>query len=405
MNLTLRLAWKNLWRNRRRTLINLAAMGSSCIALMVSIGLTQGLLDELQKNVTEVLCGDAQVHAPGYLAERSLGETLDPRQIVAVTRAAADAGISTAARAIGFGLLAHEARSAGVQLFGVDPASEVAFGGLATKVAQGAFLSGKPKQAVLGAKVARALEAGPGDELVVVVQAADGSMGSALFRVAGVLEGVGEGIDRTLVLIDRGEFADLFATAGVHELALTSHQRLDADAVAALARASAGGAEVKTWRELLPQVASLERIWGVATWLIAVIFSLAAGLGVLNAMLMAQYERIPEFGLLKALGTTPARIVGDVFIEALLLALLSVAVGLAVGAVIVWYLHTTGLDIGGADKLSVSGVSFGTVWRARWSLAVFLQPLFVTLLTALAAAVWPAIKAARLDPVEALSHV
>ena len=107
MNLTLRLAWKNLWRNRRRTLINLAAMGSSCIALMVSIGLTQGLLDELQKNVTEVLCGDAQVHAPGYLAERSLGETLDPRQIVAVTRAAADAGISTAARAIGFGLLAH----------------------------------------------------------------------------------------------------------------------------------------------------------------------------------------------------------------------------------------------------------------------------------------------------------
>ena len=84
MNLTLSLAWKNLWRNRRRTLINLAAMGSSCVALMVSIGLMDGLLDELQKNVTEVLCGDAQVHAPQYLAERSVNDALPDTQVQAV---------------------------------------------------------------------------------------------------------------------------------------------------------------------------------------------------------------------------------------------------------------------------------------------------------------------------------
>jgi ABC-type antimicrobial peptide transport system permease subunit len=224
-------------------------------------------------------------------------------------------------------------------------------------------------------------------------------------KVEGVLVGVGDGLDRTLVLVDQREFAELFATAGVHELALTAHGRLPEKAVAALALAAAPGADVRTWRQLMPQVSSLEEILGVATWLIALILSVAAGLGVLNAMLMAQYERIPEFGLLKALGTTPARIVGDVFVEALLLALVAVGVGLALGSLTVWYLHVVGIDITGADQLSVSGVTFGAALRARWSLAVFVQPVCVTLFTALAAALWPALKAARLDPVQALTHV
>lgn len=405
MDLTLTLAWKNLWRNRRRTLISLAAMGTSCVALMVSIGLIDGLVGELKNNVTEVLCGDAQVHAPLYLAERSVDEALAPAEVEAVLAAARGAHVAAAARAIGFGLLAHEARSAGVQVFGVEPAAEVAFGGLSTRVAAGSFLSGQPRQAVLGAKLARALEARPGDELVVVVQAADGSMGSALLKVTGVLAGVGDGVDRTLVLIDRAGFAELFATKGVHEIALAAHQARPAEEVAQLARAAAPRADVKTWRQLLPQASSLESLLGVATWLLAFIFSLAAGLGVLNAMLMAQYERIPELGLLKALGTTPARIVGDVFVEALLLALVSVGVGLAVGALVVWYLQAVGLDVAGADRVSVGGVTFGTVWRARFSVTMFLQPFLVTVLTALAAALWPAVKAARLDPVQALSHV
>ena len=406
MALTLHLAWKNLWRNRRRTFINLAAMATSCAALMIAIGLTDGLMDQLQKNVTEVLCGDAQAHAEGFLAERSLHLVLSPGEVEAITSAAATRGIAAAPRSIGFGLVAHGARSAGVEFLGVLPAAERAFGGLSTRVAEGSFLDpARPRRAVLGSKVARSLEVKPGDELVVVVQAADGSTGSALLSVGGILEGVGEGTDRTLVLLDARDFAELFATSAVHELALTSHQRLSADAVAALASTAAPRADVRTWRLLMPQVASLEMIWGVASWLIGVIFSLAAGLGVLNAMLMAQYERIPEFGLLKALGTPPGRIVADVFIEALLLALVSLTAGLVLGGALVQVLHTKGLDIAGADNVTVSGVSFGSVWRARWSWKVLLQPALVTVLTALFAAVLPALKAARLDPVEALNHV
>ena len=405
MTLTLKLAWRNLWRNRRRTFISLAAMSFGCMALMVSMGLLGGLLEELQKNVTEVLCGDAQVHAREYLAERSVHETLTRAEVDAVVAAARAAGVAAAPRSIGHGLVARAARSAGVELMGVDPAAERAFGGLATRVASGAFLDGKAKQAVLGSKVARVLEARIGDELVVVVQSADGSTGSALLQVTGILQGLGDNVDRTLVLIGAREFDELFATGGAHQIALTTHRRLQAEEVARIARRAAPGADVRSWRELLPQVAAVERVWGVVSWLMAVIFSLAAGLGVLNSMLMAQYERIPELGLLKSLGTTPGRIVSDLFIEALLLGLVSVSAGLALGAAVVHYLHAVGIDIGGADPITIGGVTFSAVWRARWSLSLFVQPGLVTLFTALLASVIPAIRAARLDPVEALSHV
>ncbi|MBS2025904.1 MAG: ABC transporter permease, partial [Deltaproteobacteria bacterium] len=382
MRLRLSLAWKNLWRNRRRTLINLAAMSVGCAALMVAIALTDGLLDELQKNVTEVLCGDAQVHAPGFQKERNLRLALSPKEVTDVLARAAEAHLAAAPRAIGFGLIAQKARSAGGELMGVDPRAERAFGGLADRVESGAFLPDEPKKlAVLGQKLAKLLEAKVGDELVVVVQAADGSMGSMLLHVGGVLTGVGEGVDRSLALIDRRDFAELFSTEGVHEIALTSHSAMTPERVKAIALAGAPQADVRTYRELLPQVASLEQLWGVATWLMAIIFSLAAGLGVLNAMLMAQYERIPEFGLLKALGTTPARIVGDVLIESVFLGLVSLAAGLTLGGALVYYLHTVGLDIGGSEQLNVSGVLFGTSWKARWSLSVVLQPALVTLLT------------------------
>ena len=417
--LTLRLGWRNLWRNPGRTGINLAAMSVGTAALIVTSSLTQGLMADMGRNATALLTGEAQAHAPGFLLERSIHLALPARDVETLLSAAAHSGLSAAPRQLGYGLLAHGARSAGVELFGVDPAAERAFGGLPERVAKGAFLPGgeAAQQVVLGDHLARALEAKPGDELVAVVQAADGSMGNVLFHVGGVFAPVGDRIDRSLALLDRRDFEALFSTAGVHEVAITSHGAREAVPLVAALRAAldaapkpipapaTASAELKTWRQLLPSVASLEDLWGVVSWLMGAIFFFAAGLGVLNAMLMAQYERIPELGLLKALGTTPGRIVADVLTEALVLGLISLVIGGALGGAIAWRLQEVGWDLAESGSMTLSGVTFSTVWRAKLTWGVALPPVVMTSVTALFAALWPAIKAARLDPVEAMNHV
>ena len=419
LSLTLRLAWRNLWRNPGRTGINLAAMAVGTAALIVTSALTAGLVADLGRNATSLLTGEAQAHAPGFLVDRSIHAALPPAAVETLLAAAARAGLAAAPRQLGYGLLARGSRSAGVELLGVEPAAERGFGGLPERVAGGAFLPAGPaaQLVVIGEGLARALEAKPGDELVAVVQAADGSMGNALFRVGGVFAPVGDRIDRGLALLDRRDFEALFSTAQVHEVAITSHGAREAAPLVAALQAAvdtapalaagplAAAVELRTWRQLLPQVASLEELWGVVSWLMGSIFFLAAGLGVLNAMLMAQYERIPELGLLKALGTTPGRIVADVLTEALLLGLVSLAIGGALGTAIAWRLQETGWDLSESGSMTLSGVTFSTLWRAKLSWGVALPPLLMTSVTALLAATWPAIKAARLDPIEAMNHV
>ena len=136
------------------------------------------------------------------------------------------------------------------------------------------------------------------------------------------------------------------------------------------------------------------------------IFFLAAGLGVLNTMLMATYERIPEFGLIKAIGASPGRVVADVLSEALVLGVAASLIGGPTGTLIAWYLARHPLDLSGfAEGFNTSGVALSTDWGAVVTLPGTLVPVVFLWLVVLLAALYPAVKAARLDPVEALAHV
>jgi ABC-type lipoprotein release transport system permease subunit len=234
-------AWRNLWRNGRRTAITLAAVMLSTAILVVTRALMQGMAEGAIRNATALGVGEVQVHAPGYLTGRSFYQALpDPAGVLAAARAG---GVAAAPRSYGYGLVAHDTKSAGAVFWGLDPAVERATFDLAAHVVSGSFLAAQSARgAVIGRKLARSLGAGVGDELVVVVQAADGSLGNELYTVAGVLEAVGEEIDRSAVLVHRADFEELFVAGGrVHEVALNSRGRLPLGALAAFAARAARG--------------------------------------------------------------------------------------------------------------------------------------------------------------------
>jgi len=403
---TLRIAWRNLWRNSRRTGITLVAMILSTAVLIITYALMLGMMEQMEHSVTDITVGQVQVHHPDYLRERSLYDTVDGWDKILAT--AHTKGIAAAPRAFGFGLLSSGNKSAGVQFWGIHPSFEQTVGDMAGNMLSGKFLAGHPAmKVVLGRKLARTLHADIGTELVAVVQASDGSLGNELLYVTGILKSVGENLDRSVALIHQEDFASLFVFPDqFHEIALNSRGDMTPEQVADAISAAAGTNEVKTWRKLLPGVSDMLNTSSGATMIFLVIFFLAAGLGVLNTLLMATYERIPEFGLLKAIGTSPWRILRDISAEALLLGILSSIIGGIIGVLASAYFQYYPIDLSAfGEGFNTSGVVISAQWGATLTLEGVVWPIVIMWLVSVLAALYPAIKAARLDPVRALTHV
>lgn len=401
----LRQAWRNLWRNRRRTLITAAAVALGTAVLITVRGLIDGLLLSSVLNATDKSLGEVQVHASGYIADRSMYKTVgEPQRLLARLDARA---IPAVARSFGYGLVAAGSKSAGAQFWGVDPERERRAFTLARHVTDGAFIDSRAGGGVvLGRKLARSLQAGVGDEIVAVVQAADGSLGNELFTVAGILPAVGESLDRGAAILHADDYERLFVSNGrVHEIAVNTGGAVELDELVTLTRRLAPGADVRSWRELVPMLSDMLQMVDAALLIFGSIFFLAAGLGVLNTMIMATYERVREFGIVKALGAAPLRIARDVALEAWLLALVSTAVGGTLGLLACWLLETHGIDLSGLGSgLTFAGVAFDPLWRARFDPTYALMPVIAMWIVCVAAALYPAASAARLDPVDAMTR-
>jgi ABC-type lipoprotein release transport system permease subunit len=412
MNL-LRIAWRNIWRNRARTAIAGGAIALNTAILIVTMGLMQGMLDKTIESLTSMALGQAQVHAPRYREERSLHERIqNPEKILSAARRA---GVSAVARAFGPGLASVGAKSSGAQFWGVTPRQERRAFELAGQIAEGHFLSDqrpapeakgdRVREVVLGRKLASALEARVGSEVVAVVQAADGSIGNELYTVKGILKTVSSDIDRSAALLHREDFDELFVLDGrVHEIALTSHGRLSPDAVVATVRPAAGNAEVLTWKEIQPGPAQMLDAFSAVMGILGLIFGLTAGSGVMNSMLMSTFDRLREFGVIKALGGTPLRIVRDVVSEAAVMGVVFGTAGAFLGYGATVYLERHGINLGTGDQLMLSGVAFDPVWRATPSQQVTLGAILLMVTVSIVAALYPAVKAARLDPVVAMTE-
>ena len=403
----LRIAWRNIMRKPRRTAVTVTAVALNTAVLIFSYAMMDGMLARLLHTSTHTHVGDVQLHAPGYLADRSMYKSLpEPHALVST---AAAAGLRATARSFGFGLVSRGTKSAGASYWGIDPVAETAVFEMADKLEKGIFLSARARsEVVIGRKLARILQADIDSELVALVQAADGSLGNELYRVVGILKSVGEELDRGGVLMHRGDFDRLFAAAGrVHEIALLGADRTP-EAIASLYTDGRESPSVvaATWRQLMPTLSDMFNLSGASMKIIAFVFFLAAGLGVLNTMFMATHDRVREFGMLKALGTTPLRIVRDVLVEALVLAAVAALIGAGLGSAASLYFELSGgMDLTHwSGSLSISGVPIEPVYHfalhpERVASAVVSMSLICVLIS-----LFPAVKAARLDPVEAMTQ-
>jgi len=398
------MAWRNIWRNGRRSLATIAAMTVAVFITILYSGLIAGMQVQLESDTLDFELGAAQILAPGFQDEPSLYTAIGETD--AILERLDAAGLEAAPRWLAGGLVAHGEASAGAFLRGLDLERDRRVLALSEQILDGRWLdAGDPGGVVVGRKLARTVGVAPGDELVVLSQAADGSMANDIFEVRGVLKSLGSETDRGGVLMSEAAFRALMAyDGGAHQIIVGRPAVLDTAAVKAAAIRAAPGQDVQSWRDLNPTLASmLDSVTGLISVFFFVI-NVAIAVVVLNAMLMAVFERIREFGVLKALGIAPGDLLKLIYVESMLQVALAVALGVTLALPALWYLTRVGIDMGALAGTDVMGMVMMDTWYAVVSPQVFAQPVLMTVVVVALAVLYPAARAARIRPVEAMRH-
>jgi ABC-type lipoprotein release transport system permease subunit len=403
---TLRIAWRNLWRSRRRTALALAAIGLSSALVLVYDGVLRAYGDWLLEAITGPLLGHVQAHAPGWRKDRAMDRTLRgvSGAVEAVRR---DPGVAAAsARVYAPALAAVGEEGFAVVVVGIDPRADA---GPMRLLGEGVAFLGE-RRAVMGRPLADLMGVRPGAVVALVGQGADGSLANDLFRVSALVDTSVDLVNRQGVILDLAEAQELFAMPDeAHEIVVHARDPETVKALAARLAAlpSLAGTEVLDWQTLAPEMTTLVALVRVAWVFILVLVFVAAAAGVANTMLMATFERTHELGMLLALGTAPARIVGLIVVESLALGVVGALLGTALGGTLVAVAHHTGVDYaaltgGGPQEISFAGLRWSLRLYPRLAVADVVRVIAAVVVTSLAACVWPAVRAARLPPARAL---
>lgn len=402
---TTRMAWRNLWRNGRRTGLALAAIGLSITLVLTYDGVLRAYGDWMVEVVTGPMLGDVQVHAAGWRADRALHRTILRASTVVATLAADEAVADVAPRVYAPALAARGEEGFAVLVVGVDIAAERGpmrlLEGLAVPLAKG--------QVAVGRLLASQMALREGDTLAIVGQGVDGSLANDLYTVAAIVDTPVDLVNRQAVVMPLAEAQALFVLGDeAHELAVHARASVDPGALAArLATTPAfAGLEARDWRAIAPELASLVDLIGVVWVFVLGLVLLAAAAGVANTMLMATFERTHEFGMLLALGTSPARIVRLVLTEAVALGIIGAALGTAAGVALVAITSRTGVNFaalgGGPSTISFAGLQWSMLLYPTLAPVDIVRAVVAVVMTSILAAAWPAIRAARLQPAAAL---
>ena len=401
------IAWRNLRRNHRRSLIMLTAIAIGLWGMIWMTALMRGMVDQMIDDAINTLSGHVQVHAPGYLDDPSIEHSIPAVEDNPQLQQLLDSSQVTAwsQRVRVPAVIRSERDVYGVTLIGIDPEREVGLSFIADSVNEGRYLeTAADKQVLVGRKLLEQLETKPGRRIVLMSQDPDNNIAERGFRIAGVFDAdlqatetgyVFAGIDTVRKMLRMGDV--------VSEISLLGTDYRDVDGLAQQVQTVSDYGETKTWLQLDPYMASMLNVMDGFIFIWFGVIFLALSFGLVNTLLMAVFERTREIGLIQALGMQPGSILFMVLVESLIMLL----IGLFAGNLLSWL---TILPI--RDGIDISGVSAGLEWAGMSSTlspSVLASDVLlansIVLVLGVAASLLPAWRASRKVPVEAITRV
>ncbi len=399
--LIIRLAYRNLFRNARRTLLTILLISLSLTAMMLTDAFIRGSIVLMTETVTKTFGGEAQIHRAGFLETFDSDLVLtgaarlveDVRQIDTIAAAAP--------RIVSGGMVSSPYNVTSAQIVGIEADAERQVSRVSTLIVEGSYLSGSEGEILIGRELANQLEVTLGDRIVITVaEVHSGELAQALYRLSGVFEfGVAE-MDEAMVFINLTDARRLLQLHdGAHQVVIQfSHPDLATDLDHPLYALGDDTMEVVNWLDSNPEIASMLSMTSYSSAIIGMILFLLASLGVINSMFMSIFERIYELGVMKAVGTRPFGVMSLVAWEAVLIAAASATAGVGLGLVLGYGFSIYGIPIG---EFEVAGISMDRIYTVLDSSQFVDFPIYVIILTFLAS-LYPAHFASRIVPALAI---
>ena len=400
-----KLAWRNLWRNYRRTLIMLLAIALGVWAMIFMTALLRGMVDDMVKQGISALPGHVQVHASAYRDDPSVTHSLPAPDDTMLDVLNSGQVVAWSSRIKVPAMISSEYESRGISLLGVDPEGELALGFDSNDVIEGRFLNDAGDGGVvIGRKLMQRLETRLGKRVVLMSQDPDNAIADRGFRIVGVYKAELESLEESIVYAGRDVVQNMLGMGtDVSEIAILGFDYRTPDSLRSNIRSVASvDSEVLSWLELDPYLSTMMRVMNgfVLVWMVVIFLALSFGL--VNTLMMAIFERVREIGLMRALGMRPSAIVYQILVESLLLLLLGLLVGNLIAIVTIIPLKD-GIDISVvAQGMEMMGASSMLYPVLQWPDLVLANAvvIFLGIITSLL----PAWRAAQYRPVEALSR-
>ncbi|HDZ62142.1 MAG TPA: ABC transporter permease [Nitrospirae bacterium] len=399
----LKIAFRNIFRRKRRSVLTGLMMAGGCAMFALFIGMIDGGYGSVIEMFTRDHTGHIQIHKAGYLDKPSIYKTIDEPDSVG-SRIEQVAGVQSWAPRVYTPALAFAGKkTTGVKVTGVDPIKEALTTRIKYKVEKGRFISEIPsREIVVNEGLAKILKVDLGEEIALIAQGADGSIANELFTVVGITGKSGSSSGSSICYMNIRS-AQEFLSLGdrVHEIAiiLTDYKKTELTAGLIKNALNETMLEVHPWQVVESQFYKAMQADIKGNWYSIMVFTVIIAIGVLNTILMVILERTREFGVLKALGTSPFQIFHLIVFETLFLAVLSIMIGTVAGMAGNWWFQEYGITL--SEPIEYGGYIWDTI-TAKVTLRSVVIPALIIFSTALVVSIWPAIRASRIIPVKAM---
>jgi len=403
-----RLGWRNIWRNPRRTAVIMTAIIIGVWSMIFLGALMRGISDEMVRNGIATLTGHVQVHHKGYLNDPVIENSMaNPQQVETVIKKVLPAGSQWTSRVRVNAVVSNARHTAGVTFVGIDPSREAKVSFIGGAVAEGRYLKPDDKYGiVVGKALVDKFETKMGRKILVMSQDTERTIASRSFRIVGIFRSEMKATEKQYVFVTGTAAQDMLKMKNaISEISVLLPDSKEVSLVTDSLRKSLPSAdyEVQTWQELLPLITAYLSIYDGFIHIWFVVVFIAMGFGIVNTTLMAVFERIREFGLLKSLGMKPWWVIKEVLVESFFILLIGMIIGNLFSFLSVIALSGTGIDL---SSLAAGSEFFGIakVIYPALHLKDVIGANLVVFVLGLVVSIYPAVKAARFTPIEALAQ-
>ena len=400
----LALAWRNIWRNKVRSIVIMMSVAAGLFAGIAVLALYKGMMQGRVRTVIDSETGHIQIHQPGFT------EDFDPSFLIVgkstlQNELSADKRIKAfASRCITTGMLSNASGSSGVNINGFNSLEESAVSQLGDKIQEGNITWEQREKGILvGRKLAKKMKLALGNKIVLTFTDTTDNLISSAFRIKGIYQSANAPLDEINIYVKNEDLQELIGLkTGIHEIAIKLNKDEQVEQVQQYYQSMFPQLQIETWKEISPETDLLVRTVDTYSYIILIIILIALSFGIMNTMLMSVLERKHEIGMMLALGMSRTRLMWLIILESFFLTIAGIPLAILLGVAVSGYYEKHGIDLSNMGTDLMESFGFDTMIYPSFPTEKIMGIVMLVFVTAIVSSLLPAWKSLKLNPTEAL---